>query len=119
MRLALSESDQEQPWLFTWEMNQSTKIMMIGRWSSNAFLWYSQKQVEQFSQNLLEKMIKHQFYCYIPEVNPTIPHMICLFLCWDMSKYFIMYYRMFNSPLKIPATFSNLFLHLILIFLNS
>ena len=33
-------------------------IMMIGRWSSDAFLKYIRKQVEQFSHNMAKRMIK-------------------------------------------------------------
>ena len=37
-------------------------IMMIGRWSSDAFLRYIRKQVEQFSHNVSRKMLKFQFH---------------------------------------------------------
>jgi hypothetical protein len=37
-------------------------IMMIGHWSSNAFLPYIRKQVEEFDHDVLKKMIKHRFY---------------------------------------------------------
>ena len=37
-------------------------IMLIGRWSSDAFLLYIQKQVEQFSHNVSRTMIKNQFF---------------------------------------------------------
>ena len=33
--------------------------MMIGRWSSDALLKYIRKQVEQFSHNVAQKMIKN------------------------------------------------------------
>ena len=33
-------------------------IMLIGRWSSDAFLKYIRKQVEQFSHNVARRMIK-------------------------------------------------------------
>ena len=42
-------------------------IMMIGRWSSDAFLRYIRKQVESFSHNVSKRMIKHQFFRHIPE----------------------------------------------------
>ena len=32
-------------------------IMLIGRWSSDAFLHYIRKQVEQFSQDITKKML--------------------------------------------------------------
>jgi hypothetical protein len=44
-------------------------IMMIGRWSSDAFLRYIRKQVESFSHNVSKRMIKHQFFRHIPERN--------------------------------------------------
>ena len=34
-------------------------IMMIGRWSSDAFLKYIRKQVEQSSHNVFRRMIKN------------------------------------------------------------
>jgi hypothetical protein len=34
-------------------------IMLIGRWSSNAFLHYIQQQVEQFSKDVAQKMLTH------------------------------------------------------------
>ena len=41
-------------------------IMMLGRWSSDAFLRYIRKQVEQFSHNISKRMIKHQEFRHIP-----------------------------------------------------
>ena len=43
-------------------------IMMIGRWSSDAFLRYIRKQVEQFSHSISKRMIKNQFFRHIPDV---------------------------------------------------
>lgn len=42
-------------------------IMLIGRWSSQAFLRYIRKQVEQFSQDISAKMIKVQFFRHVPD----------------------------------------------------
>jgi hypothetical protein len=50
-------------------------IMMIGRWSSDAFLLYIRKQVEQFSHNVSKRMLKFQFYRHIPDQKPTISHL--------------------------------------------
>jgi hypothetical protein len=50
-------------------------IMMIGRWSSDAFLRYIRKQVEQFSHNVSRKMIKFQFHRHIPDLDPRVSHM--------------------------------------------
>jgi hypothetical protein len=47
-------------------------IMMFGRWSSDTFLRYIRKQVEQFSHNVSKKMILHQFHRHVPQVNRTI-----------------------------------------------
>ena len=50
-------------------------IMMIGRWSSDAFLRYIRKQVEQFSHNVSRKMLKFQFHRHIPDLDPRISDM--------------------------------------------
>ena len=50
-------------------------IMMIGRWSSDAFLRYIRKQVEQFSHNVSSRMIKFQFYRHIPDPAPRVSHL--------------------------------------------
>ena len=34
-------------------------IMLIGRWSSDAFLKYIRKQVDKFTYNIAKQMIKH------------------------------------------------------------
>jgi hypothetical protein len=47
-------------------------IMMIGRWSSDAFLRYIRKQVEQFSHNISKRMNKHMHYRHIPLVDVRI-----------------------------------------------
>ena len=49
-------------------------IMMIGRWSSDAFLRYIRKQVEQFSHNVSKRMITFQYFRHIPEQDPRISH---------------------------------------------
>ena len=41
-------------------------IMLMGRWSSDAFLRYIRKQIEQFSHDVTAKMIKTMCYRYIP-----------------------------------------------------
>ena len=45
-------------------------IMIIGRWSSDAFLRYIRKQVEKFRYNVSSRMIKHQHFYHIPPFNP-------------------------------------------------
>jgi hypothetical protein len=41
-------------------------IMLMGRWSSDAFLRYIRKQIEQFSHDVSSKMIENMCYRYIP-----------------------------------------------------
>ena len=47
-------------------------IMLIGRWSSDAFLGYIQKQVMEFSHNVSKKMLKFQNYRHIPNFEHQI-----------------------------------------------
>jgi hypothetical protein len=50
--------------------------MMIGRWSSNAFSRYIQKQVEQFSHIVSKRMTIHMFYRHIPMyTTPSVSHL--------------------------------------------
>ena len=37
-------------------------MMLIGRWSSKAFLHYIRKQVEQFLQDVAKKMLTHRSF---------------------------------------------------------
>jgi len=49
-------------------------IMLIGRWSSTAFLKYIRKQVQEFSQDITKKMIEVQSFRHVQnptESNPT------------------------------------------------
>ena len=50
-------------------------VMMIGRWSSNTFLKYTRKQVEQFSHNVAQRMIKNLMLRHIPEIEPRVSHL--------------------------------------------
>jgi hypothetical protein len=45
-------------------------IMLIGRWSSDAFLRYIRKQVEQFSRNVSKKMLTFRSFRHIPDIAP-------------------------------------------------
>eukprot|EP00978_Attheya_sp_CCMP212_P036539 scaffold166591_cov28-Attheya_sp.AAC.1 len=49
-------------------------IMLMGRWSSDAFLKYIRRQVEQFSHNVnvASRMIKNQHFYHIPAFLPTV-----------------------------------------------
>ena len=44
-------------------------IMLIGRWSSKAFLKYIRKQVQEFLQGISSKIIKVQLFRHVQ--NPT------------------------------------------------
>lgn len=44
------------------------QIMLLGRWSSDAFLKYIRRQVQEFSSGLSETMINKEFFT-IPEVE--------------------------------------------------
>ena len=57
--------------MFLDEMTVYT-IMMIGCWSSDAFLKYIRKQVEQFSHNVAQRMIKNR---HIPDIEPRVSHL--------------------------------------------
>ena len=50
-------------------------IMMIGRWSSDAFLRYIRKQVEQFSHNVSSRMLRFEMHRHIPDLAPRISHL--------------------------------------------
>jgi hypothetical protein len=41
-------------------------IMLLGRWSSDAFLRYIRKQVKEFSAGISQKMILHEDFFTIP-----------------------------------------------------
>ena len=47
-------------------------MMMIGRWLSDAFLKYIRKQVEQFSHNVAQRMIKNLMFRHVPDFEPKI-----------------------------------------------
>ena len=46
-------------------------IIMIGKWSSHAFLRYIRKQVEQFSHIISGRIICFQFHSHIPDLEPA------------------------------------------------
>jgi len=50
-------------------------IMMIGRWSSDAFLLYIRKQVEQFSHNVSIRMLRFESFRHIPDLAPQVSHL--------------------------------------------
>ena len=48
-------------------------IMLLGRWSSDAFLLYIRKQVNEFSNNVSRKMIKNSVYHHVPDADREDP----------------------------------------------
>jgi hypothetical protein len=48
-------------------------IMLIRRWSSDAFFRYIRKQVLEFSQNVKKKMLTYQNFRHIPDIHRRIP----------------------------------------------
>lgn len=48
-------------------------IMLLGRWSSDAFLRYIRKQVTAFSNNVSRNMIRNPCYYHVPDPNPQNP----------------------------------------------
>ena len=50
-------------------------IMMIGCWSSDTFLRYIWKQVEEFNHNVSQKLLTHMFHRHIPNYTSlTVSH---------------------------------------------
>ena len=47
-------------------------IMMIGRWSSDAFLLYIRKQVEQFSHNVSCRMLRFELHRHVQDYAPSV-----------------------------------------------
>ena len=52
-------------------------IMLVGRWSSDAFLAYIEKQIKEFTRGVSTRMLQHETFCNIPAFNsraPSIQH---------------------------------------------
>jgi hypothetical protein len=47
-------------------------IMLIGCWSSDAFLRYIRKQVMEFSQNVAKRMLSCQNFRHIPDIHTRV-----------------------------------------------
>jgi hypothetical protein len=47
-------------------------IMLIGKWSSDTFLRYIRKQVEQFSWHIAKQMLTFWLFQTIPEIAPQV-----------------------------------------------
>jgi hypothetical protein len=48
-------------------------IMLLGRWSSDAFLQYIRKQVKEFSTGISQKMIIHEHFFTVPTCSIEVP----------------------------------------------
>lgn len=48
-------------------------IMLLGQWSSDAFLRYIRKQVKEFSNGISKKMLTHDKFFLIPNPTSTKP----------------------------------------------
>lgn len=48
-------------------------IQMIGRWSSDSFMKYIRKQIEQFTFDVSQKMLTMQHFGHVPNNAPTSP----------------------------------------------
>jgi hypothetical protein len=48
-------------------------IMLLGRWSSDAFLRYIRRQVETFGQDVSKKMIETELFIHVPDPNCLNP----------------------------------------------
>jgi len=48
-------------------------IMLLGRWSSDAFLRYIRKQVKEFSTGISQKMIIHEHFFTVPSASNDDP----------------------------------------------
>ena len=44
-------------------------IMLLGRWSSDAFLLYIRRQVQEFSTGVSKDMVQHENYFTIPDLE--------------------------------------------------
>jgi hypothetical protein len=48
-------------------------IMLLGRWSSNAFLRYIRKQVKEFSRGISSKMVQQEHFFTVPSSSKDDP----------------------------------------------
>jgi hypothetical protein len=48
-------------------------IMLLGRWSSDAFLRYIRKQVKEFSNGISSKMIQNEHFFTVPSCSAEDP----------------------------------------------
>jgi hypothetical protein len=51
-------------------------IMLLGSWSSDAFLHYIRKQVKEFSLGISQKMIQHEDVFTIPNASSEDPRIL-------------------------------------------
>jgi len=48
-------------------------IMLLGRWSSDAFLRYIRKQVKEFSREISSKMVQQEHFFTVPSSSKDDP----------------------------------------------
>ena len=52
-------------------------IMLVGRWSSDAFLAYIEKQIKEFTKGVSTRMLQHETFCNVPAFDthaPSVQH---------------------------------------------
>ena len=49
-----------------------TTIMLLGRWSSDAFLLYIRRQVQEFSAGVSADMVSQESFSIIPNLNEHV-----------------------------------------------
>jgi hypothetical protein len=50
-------------------------IMLLGRWSNDAFLWYIRKQVKEFSKGVSKNMLTSKKFLTIPTISNNNPRL--------------------------------------------
>ena len=48
-------------------------IILVGRWSSDAFLAYIEKQIKKFTKGVSSQMLQHETFCNIPAFSNRAP----------------------------------------------
>lgn len=47
------------------------RIKLIGRWKSDSFMKYIRKQIEEFTQDISDRMIENESFRHVPTFNPN------------------------------------------------
>jgi hypothetical protein len=45
------------------------RIMLVGRWKSQAFMLYIREQIQQFSKGVSERMISNPDFYHVPDID--------------------------------------------------